>query len=631
MNFFDRPFFTGINYWDSVNATKMWQNFDENIIEADMKAMKAAGIDSLRIFPLWSDFQPLMGGNTSNGVYEMQFDGEELPDTEAGRAGVSEKMCCRFECFCELAEKYGFALIVGLITGQMSFGGFYPPVFAGSKNAMSDPTMCKWQLKYVKYFVSRMKTQKAIVGWDLGNEVENIANDISPDAFHFWCASIANAIKAADPTRPVISGFGTGGLVSGQANALEVGEYCDINTYHPYDFVRMKDPINTMRNVLNPSYRARIKEDISGIPTFIQECGSIGYMCCSYETEAEFYRAAVLSCLAEDCHGFMWWCAFDQGHLTFAPYNWNNIGSQYGFFKSDRGEKPIVEENRYVRQFIDSIPNGLPKLIQDICVLLPRECDKENRIYRTSYLLAKQAGLDAKFAYALKSIPDSELYVLPCSLGHQSITKIRWNELLQKVRGGARLMMTLSEGMFREIPETFGVKIDCRYDRPNHSEIITDSGLNLPVDSEFVYDITPTTARALATDRNGRPVLFENDYGEGKTYLCILPFERYVAERSGNFFEEDAPEYYRLYELVANGIKSKKISTINSRFVCRTEHIVNENERYIFVINYARSEQSVKLDIYDGWHIETVCGRQWNNGYVTLRGNDGILLKAVRK
>ena len=229
-DFFARPFFTGINYWDSVHATRMWQEFDEDVIARDMKAMVAAGIDSLRVFPLWTDFQPLTGGNSANGVFEMQMNGAPLPDTEAGRAGVSEEMCRRFERFCALAEEHGLFLIVGLITGQMSFGGFYPPVFGGSKNAMSNPTMCKWALRYVRYFVGRMKKLPSIVAWDLGNEVENIADGVEPDAFYCWCTSIANAIRASDPTRPVVSGFGTGGLVSGLANAIEVGEYCDINT-----------------------------------------------------------------------------------------------------------------------------------------------------------------------------------------------------------------------------------------------------------------------------------------------------------------------------------------------------------------------------------------------------------------
>lgn len=629
-NFWRKPFFTGINYWDSEHATRMWQEFDEAVIARDMHAMREAGIDSLRVFPLWSDFQPLTGAISASGVFEYQLNGQPLPDTEAGRAGVSEEMCRRFERFCSLAEEHGLALIVGLITGQMSFGGFYPPVFSGSRNAMSNPTMCKWELRFVRYFVSRMRNQCAIVGWDLGNEVENIADGVDPDAFYVWCTAISNTIRASDPTRPVISGFGTGGIVSGMANALEVGEYCDIHTVHPYDFVRMKDPIHTMRNVLNPAFRARLKEDISGIPTFIQECGSIGYLSCSYESEAAFYRGAVLSSLAEGCHGFMWWCAFDQGHHSFPPYNWNNIGSQYGFFKEDRTGKPITEENRYVRQFLDAVPDGLPCAVRDACILLPRECDSESKIHRAAYLLLKEAGLDARFAYALNPIPDAELYLFPCPSGNKSITKTRWNELLSKIEGGARLMLTLSSGMFREIPEVFGVRIDSRYERPHKSEMILDGGLPLPFDSEFVYEIEATSARVLARDKKGDPVLFENNYGKGKTYLCTLPLEKHASERPGVFFEEDAPRYDTVYRTVAEGIRSHKISRLDARRICRTEHPVNENERYIFVINYARHEQHAVLHIDEGWQVEAICGSGYRDGTVTLRGNDGILLKAKR-
>ena len=52
-------FFTGINYWGSENAINMWEDFDIKSIENDFKVMKDAGITHLRIFPLWSVFQPL--------------------------------------------------------------------------------------------------------------------------------------------------------------------------------------------------------------------------------------------------------------------------------------------------------------------------------------------------------------------------------------------------------------------------------------------------------------------------------------------------------------------------------------------------------------------------------------------
>ena len=627
--FFDNKFFTGINYWDSAHATRMWQEFDETVIDADMQVLRSAGVNSLRIFPLWSDFQPLTGGNAADRVYEFMLDGEPLPDTEAGRAGVSEEMCRRFERFCALAEKHDLKLIVGLITGQMSFGGFYPPVFGGSRNAMSDPTMCKWQLRYVKYFVSRMKKQKAIIGWDLGNEAECIAMDVEPDAFYVWCSSIANAIRVADPTRPVISGFGTVPLTEGNGNSHEVGEYCDIHTVHPYHFTQLKDPIHSMRPVMDIAYRTRIAEDLSGIPTFVQEFGALGYMACSYETEADFYRGAGLACMANSCHGIMYWCAFDQGHHTFTPYNWNNIGSQYGFFKADRTEKPIAEGNRYLREFANSVPNGLPKHARDCTIILPRENAKANEILRTSFLLAKQAGLDASFAYALDPIPDSPLYFFPCPTGNKAITKRRWNELLEKVQNGSRLFLTLSKGLFREIPETFGVKIDYRCERAynGHIQIGREA---LPISSPYTYSVVPTTARVLATDDHGNPVLFENDYGKGKTYLSILPIEEYVGNRDGAFFDEDAPAYHKVYRLIADGVGSQKISKVDSARIFRTEHIADENTRYIFLINHSIKEERAFFSLADGWRTEVICGMGLDGETVCLRGNDGVLLRAER-
>ena len=628
-NLFGFPFFTGINYWDSQHATKMWQAFDEDVIEQDMQVMRAAGIDTLRVFPLWSDFQPLTGGYSAKGVYEFQMDGKTLPATEAGQAGVSEEMCRRFERFCALAEKYELKLIVGLITGQMSFGGYYPPVFQGSRNAVSNPTMCKWELRYIKYLVGRMKKQSAIIGWDLGNEVEHIAADVEPDAFYFWCASLANAIRVADPTRPVVSGFAAGGITDGKPNTREVGEFCDVHTVHPYVFWKLKDPINTLRPTMEISFRARLGEDISGVPTFVQEFGSIGYMNCSYETEAAFYRGAVLSCMAEGCHGVMWWCAFDQGHHTFAPYNWNNIGSQYGFFKADRTPKPIAAENLYLRGFADAVPGGLPRSRGDACILSPRENEKAQRTLQSAYIMAKQAGLNANFAYTLDPIPDAPLYVFACPQGYKAITKERWNELLEKVKGGARLLLSLSFGLFREVPETFGVCINARYDCTRRHEMQLD-GEKLPVDGKYVFEIQPTTARVLARNEKGEPVLFENDYGEGKTYLCTLPLEEYVGERTGAFFEEDAPAYYKVYEAITVGMKRSSVTEVESPFICRTEHVVDERTRYILLINYDRNPQSAELSVADGWSVKHVHGNGWDGTSVTLRGNDGVLLRACR-
>ena len=169
-NFFENgKLFVGINYWESKSAINMWENFDETIIESDFKKMSDAGITILRIFPIWSVFQPIKAMRDNFGVVEYRLGEEPFPDTEAGKAGVSEEACRKFEVVCKLAEKYNLKLIVGLLTGHMSGRYYAPPAFEG-RNPISDPTLVKWEIRFIRYFVSRMKKFDAIAGWDLGNE-----------------------------------------------------------------------------------------------------------------------------------------------------------------------------------------------------------------------------------------------------------------------------------------------------------------------------------------------------------------------------------------------------------------------------------------------------------------------------
>ena len=109
-------FFTGCNYWASHAGTNMWHDWDAGVVDSDLARLEKADIRVMRMFPLWSDFQPLKmhraGGSSER---EIRLGEDPLPFTEAGRAGVDEKMADRFQIFCDLAEKHHIKLIVGLI------------------------------------------------------------------------------------------------------------------------------------------------------------------------------------------------------------------------------------------------------------------------------------------------------------------------------------------------------------------------------------------------------------------------------------------------------------------------------------------------------------------------------------
>ena len=106
-NLFEKgTFFLGCNWWASHAGTNMWHEWREDVVDADVCAIKKAGIEVMRVFPLWPDFQPLRM-HYSDKPRELRLREEPLPNTEAGRAGVDPIMIERFDKLCDIAEKYG--------------------------------------------------------------------------------------------------------------------------------------------------------------------------------------------------------------------------------------------------------------------------------------------------------------------------------------------------------------------------------------------------------------------------------------------------------------------------------------------------------------------------------------------
>lgn len=611
----------------------MWSNFNPDSIEKDFKLLKNAGITHLRVFPLWSVFQPLHALYGPEQVYEYTFGEEPLPDTPAGRAGVSEETCRKFEIFCRIAQKYDMRLIVALITGHMSFRTYNPPAFDG-KALLSDPTVLKWQRRYVKYFVNRFKSEESIIGWDLGNEpVHMPGKSENPDEFYVWCSIISDSIKSCDNSRPVISGIDQCNIERGHSNLRTIQETCDINTTHPYNiFQTASDPLPTMKPILDLPFRCKISEDIGKIPTFVQEFGAIGYMNCSYKTEADFYRCCLLTTLAHGCHGTMWWCAFDQGHHGCAPYRWNNIGSDYGFFDKNLIPKPVAEENMNFKKRLSAIPGEkLPEHTTNGIILIPRDDGGVDMdVLRATYILAKQANLDMDFSYALDPIPDAPLYILPGVTYSKSITKQRFDELLEKVENGAVLYIGADTGLMRQIPQITGVNIAYR-EQVDTTKTINFGDVALPVNTSYFYKPESYDAEVLATDENGDGVFFKHKLGNGYVYFLTLPLEKHLAYKKGTFFKENQPAYDIVYRELAKTAKICRIADSDNPFVRLTEHKIDENSYYVFAINYNNTLANAKITVSDEYDIEKVFGNDIVCGALNLRENDGALFKVVTK
>ena len=320
-------FFTGCNYWASNAGLHMWTNWDAKVVDDDFRRLAENNIRYIRVFPLWSEFQPLVMHRKCKGEErELRFCEDPLDkSTAAGRAGMDMLMVNRFEVMLDLAKKRGISVIVGLITGWMSGRWFVPPAFEG-KNPICDPFVIKWEIKYVDFLVRHFNDHPAIIGWDLGNEC-NCLGDADANSAYTWSATITNTIKSIDNTRPVISGMHSL-LPEDIWSPEDQGEILDVLCTHPYPLFTPycnTDPLNEQKSILHSTAETVMYEDIGGKPAFVEEMGTLGNMIASKRIAADYIRASLWSQWAHDCKGFMWWCANEQSHLTRTPYDWENV------------------------------------------------------------------------------------------------------------------------------------------------------------------------------------------------------------------------------------------------------------------------------------------------------------------
>ncbi len=54
----NQPFLLGVNYWPRRKAMYWWSNFDAGEVHEEFALLRELGLDVVRLFLLWDDFQP---------------------------------------------------------------------------------------------------------------------------------------------------------------------------------------------------------------------------------------------------------------------------------------------------------------------------------------------------------------------------------------------------------------------------------------------------------------------------------------------------------------------------------------------------------------------------------------------
>lgn len=634
----DGEFVLGCNYWASHAGTNMWSDWRYDVVEADMKQISEAGMQVIRVFPLWPDFQPIYQLYSGGGsLKEVRFKDRPLPATGPGKDGVSQEAVDHFRQLADLAQKYNIKLIVGLVTGWMSGQLFVPPALEG-RDILTDPVSLTWQVRLVRTMVKEFKDHPAILAWDLGNECNAMQSVDNNMQAYVWTATVANAIRAYDPAKPIVSGMH--GLTSdsqGKWRIQDQAELTDVLTTHPYPFwVRHAnlDPANTIRTIMHSAAESNFYANVGSKPCLVEEVGIMGPLEANEKTKSAFLRSILYNNWAHNNHGLLWWCAYDQNQLEQTPYEWYAVERDLGLFRTDRSAKPVVDELKNFRKFLDQLPfESLPVRKKEAVCILTDGQDQWGVAYST-FILAKQAGFDIEFQHGDQPIKDAQLYILPSIKGLTLINRTEWLAILDKVKQGATLYVSFDQGFLSHFLEPAGIDVVTSQNRTGQVSVnFTEPGIKpFSLTSARKLNIAATSARVLAAEDDGNPVFTVNNYGKGKIFFLSFPMEMDLTLKPGAY-TENPPECWKIYQKISADIVNRnRVFTRDDPFVTITEHDLSPDKKVVVLVNCSPIDRKVTLSVKNGWIAEkTFHGVMPIKSVLTLPANDACVLQLAKK
>ena len=605
-------------------------------VEKDVAALAAAGVEVMRVFPTWSEFQPLahnFGGSCSLRCYVSEIDDKPVYDP----LWIEEGAMGRFKFFCDTAQKHGIKLMVSLVTGWMSGRMFLPRALEG-RDLLNDPEALMLEGRFARSLVRRMKYHPAIIAWDLGNECNNLGTADNPAQAWNWLNTISSAVRMEDQSRPVISGMhGISSSMYDKWNLQMQGELLDILTPHPYPAPWRVDanrgPFNGFRNALHQVGQCLFYEGVGGKPAFPQEVGNFGPTVSPDRICVPGMRQEIFASWMHGLYGFLWWCSFEQMNLDYHPFEGNAMERELGMLKPDaaRTRKPQAEALRQFKAFKDSLPFKTlpPRKTDAVCVLSETE-----DFWQTSFgalMLAKQAGFDLVFSGAeTRSLPDAKLYFLPSGSDWSTYSHSAWKRLLAKAESGATLVVSrggaagysdwqrvtgLEQQMWRQ-----ACSIDFEID-----------GHALHANDMFTVIQTPVDCEVIARDKKGNVVVSRRPYGSGQVIVVNFALEKQSMTSLPNVFEGDfSNELWRIYAYAAKQAGISRLVTRTDTRLVVTEHPRCDGSAIVCLLNTREADVNVPISLAKGLRVKQVWNGTYADGKVSIRGNDGCIMEILR-
>lgn len=505
---FPEDFLLGVNYWPAEHGVHWWAEFSPAVVERDLALIQAMGLNCLRLFLRWQDFQP-------------------APER------VSEEALAAFDQVVALARRRGLRLIPTLFTGHMS-GENWDVSWRQGRCPYTDPALLRAQLALVRCLGRRYGEEEAIAAWDLANEHDNYAPLPDADAAWLWTHLLTREFRLFARQAVLLGTHVTSFTERRTFRFPDLGQLHAVLCVHPYPIYSELCPgrPDLPPSTLFPSFCLKLARGLGGKPVLLEEFGLTTTMV-GEEEAAAYYRTVLFSTLAAGARGALAWCFADFSNTGRPPYATVPYEIGFGLTWAGRPKAPGKAMAAFAA-LLGAFPWGeLEPAPAPAAVLLPaRYYDHPEREFSparhfallfASYVLAKQAGLEVDFVLPGAPLEGYRLVLCPVVPRRGTLDLPHWEQLVAFVRQGGCLYLSFGGLAFPDLEEILGA-------RRLYADSPTRPALWERCRPGHRLVLEPRTAKVLRRGGDGLPLFLTHRYGEGTVLFATEPLESYLAD-----------------------------------------------------------------------------------------------------